>query len=211
MARNLLNEAEQYLLKHWEDARLLEESVESVRAKYVEICQRVVDAVKEQHPELDASAICLAQAWNTGEIGLGRTSWPMQDNKYPTGLWVYGLQLENLAAEDCEDPSGCIWVAKKKITGFDFAAARAALMAAAQTMLSPQELRSVSQADTFDNLLWFDAPSKKEILNALIDGDGQRFVELFVSQFDFMARFIPAVDQVLQGYVTAKSEGSRKG
>jgi hypothetical protein len=32
MAKNLLNEAEQYLLKHWEEAGLLEESMESVRA-----------------------------------------------------------------------------------------------------------------------------------------------------------------------------------
>jgi hypothetical protein len=204
MAKNLLNEAEQYLLEHWEEAALLEESMESVRAKYKEICQRVVEAVTELHPELDANVILLAQSWSTGDIALGRTSWPMTENKYPTGLWVYGLRLENLAAEDCEDPSGGIWVAKKEISGFDFAAARSALMAAAQTILSPEELRRVSPADSFDNLLWFAAPSKKEVLDALTDGDGQRFVELFVSQFDFMARFIPAVDQVLQGYVTAK-------
>jgi hypothetical protein len=67
-----------------------------------------------------------------------------------------------------------------------------------------EELKSISPADTFDNLLWFDAPSKKEILDALADGDGQRFVELLVSQFDFMARFIPALDQVLQGYAKSK-------
>src|SRR6516162_5213089 len=190
MAKNLLNEAEQYLLKHWEEAALLEESMKSVRAKYEDICQRVVEAVTEQHAELDASVICLAQAWSSGDIALGRTSWPMKDKKYPTGLWLYGLRLENLAAEDSEDPSGGIWIAKKEITGFDFAAARAEMMAAAQTMLSPEELQRVSPADTFDNLLWFDAPSKKEILDALTDGDGQRFVELLVSQFDFMARFI---------------------
>jgi hypothetical protein len=204
VAKNLLNEAEQYLLKHWEEAALLEESMESVRAKYEEICQRVVEAVTELHPELDASVICLAQSWATGDIALGRTSWPMKDNKFPTGLWVYDLRLEHLAAEDREDPSGGIWFAKKEISGFDFAAARSAMMAAAQKILSPEELRRVSPADTFDNLLWFDAPSKKEILDALTDGDGQRFVELFVSQFDFMARFIPAVDQVFHGYVTAK-------
>jgi hypothetical protein len=204
MAKNLMNEAELYVIKHWEDAQLLEESMEDVRAKYKEVCQRVVDAVAELHPELDASVICLAQSRTSGEIALGRTSWPMQEKKYPTGLWLYGLRLENLAAEYSEDPIGGIWIAKKEITGFDLAAARAAMIAAAQTILNPEEIKSISPADTYDNLLWFDAPSKKEILNALTDGDGQRLVELLVSQFDFMARFIPALDQVLQGYAKSK-------
>jgi hypothetical protein len=41
-------------------------------------------------------------------------------------------------------------------------------------------------------------PSKVELLGALSDGDGQRFVELIASQFDLMARFVPVLDKVFR-------------
>lgn len=74
-------------------------------------------------------------------------------------------------------------------------------MAAAQTILSPEELRRTSPYDPDDDedcLLSFDAPSNRELLNLLLDGDGQRFVERLVSQFDLMARFVPVLDRVFQ-------------
>jgi hypothetical protein len=37
MAKELLNEAERFLLERWGDARLLEESMEGVRTKYKEV------------------------------------------------------------------------------------------------------------------------------------------------------------------------------
>ena len=56
MPKQLWNEAEQYLIGNWAGARLLEEAMEGVRNKYKEIFQRVIEAVTQSHPELDAVA-----------------------------------------------------------------------------------------------------------------------------------------------------------
>lgn len=57
MPKELLNEAERFLLERWGEARLLEESMDGVRTKYKEAFQRIIDAVTEAHPELDASRV----------------------------------------------------------------------------------------------------------------------------------------------------------
>lgn len=43
----------------------------------------------------------------------------------------------------------------------------------------------------------FVAPTKAEQLDLLADGDGQKFVERFVSLFDVMAQFVPVLDRRL--------------
>jgi hypothetical protein len=76
MAKELLNEAERFLVERWAEARLLEEAMEGVRTKYKERFQKVIDAVTAVHPELDANAVYLTQSWTDGFIGFGRKSWP---------------------------------------------------------------------------------------------------------------------------------------
>ena len=53
MAKELMNEAERFLLERWGEARLLEETMEGIRTKYKGVFQRIIDAVKDGHPELD--------------------------------------------------------------------------------------------------------------------------------------------------------------
>src|SRR5207302_148940 len=109
---------------HWVDSRLLEESMDGVRTKYKEVFQRIVVAVTEGHPELDANAAYPTQFWGEGQMGLGRKSWPGGESKWPSGFWVDNLRLEVLAAEDSGSPCGYIWVSHKSKCDLDFAAAR---------------------------------------------------------------------------------------
>src|SRR5258708_958242 len=113
MPKELMNEAERFLVEHWGEARLLEESMEGVRTKYKEVFQRIIDAVTEGHPELNANAAYPTQFWGSGSIGFGRKSWPGGESSWPSGLWLWSLRLEVLAAEDSEPPSAPIWVPKK--------------------------------------------------------------------------------------------------
>jgi len=202
MTRNLLNEAERFLLQHWEDARLLEESMATVRTKYKELFQRVVDVVTEAHPELDVHVWYATQSWTNGAIGFGRTSWPGSDADVPSGLWIENLKLEILAAEHSEPPIATIYVAKR--FGIDMRAARAAITAEMKRILGEGERESVRAATEEWDLLEFVAPSKNALLTALADGDGQQFVDLLRSPFDLMARFIPSLDNVFQGHMQAK-------
>src|SRR5437660_6708568 len=98
MAKELLNEAEHFLVEHWEDARLLEESMEGVRTKYKEVFQRIIDAVTGLHPELDANRAAPTQFWGPGSIGFGKRSWPGGESNWPSGLWLENLRLEVLSA-----------------------------------------------------------------------------------------------------------------
>lgn len=194
MPKQLMNEAERFLLEHWGDARLLEESMEGVRTKYKEVFQQIIDAVTEDHPELDANASYPTQFWGEGSIGFGRKSWPRGESTWPAGLWLWGVRLEHLAAEEFEPPSASIWVSKK--SNLDFGAARVAVNGAAKELLTPEELKGTGSEESGEHLLWLPAPSKRQLLESLSDGDGQGFVALFVSQFDLMARFVPVLDKV---------------
>ena len=196
MPKELMNEAERFLLEQWADARLLEESMEGVRTKYKELFQRTVNAVTESHPELNANAVYPTQFWGSGCVGFGRKSWPRGESDWPPGLWLWTLRLEKLTAEDSEPPYASIWIPKK--CNLDFAAARIAVNGAAKEVLTPEELKDTESEDSGEHLLWLPVPSKRQLLGALSEGDGEKFVELFVFQFDLMARFVPVLDKVFR-------------
>jgi hypothetical protein len=196
MPKELLNEAERFLLEHWGEARLLEESMEGVRTKYREVFQRIIDAVTQAHPELDAQRSALTQFWGSGYIGFGRKSWPDGETGWPSGLWVENLRLEVLVAEDSGPPYACIWAPRK--SNLDFDAARVAMKEAAKQLLTPEELKDTIGDESDEVLLNLPAPSKRQLLDALSDGDGQKFVNLFVSHFDMAARFVPVLDKVFR-------------
>src|SRR6185312_7930680 len=109
MPKEFLNEAERFLVEHWTEARLLEESMDGVRKKYKEIFDRIIEAVAEAHPELDAHHSRPTQFWCDGYIGFGRKSWPSDKYGNPSGFWIHCVRLEVLAAEDSETPYACIW------------------------------------------------------------------------------------------------------
>jgi hypothetical protein len=204
MPKQMLNEAERFLLQHWGEARLLEESMETVRTKYKEVFDRIVEAVTEAHPELDAHAEYPTQFWGPGSIGFGRKSWPGGESRWPSGFWLDNVRLEKLSAEESEEPLGSIWFSNKSKSNLDFDAARVAVNNAAKEVLTADEQKKTETADSDDVLLYLPGPSKAELLQALSDGDDQAFVEIFVSQFDMMARFVPVLDSVFRDFVQKK-------
>jgi hypothetical protein len=207
MAKQLINEAERYLLEHWADAVLLEDSMEGVRKKYKEIFERVVEAVTEKHPEFDLSIAFVTQRWTSGEAGFGKSSWP--NRKYPSAVWpsglyMSGIRLENLATDDSESVSAYVWLADT--SGFDGDSARKAAWVEAQKRMPPEALKSARTTEYTDCLLEFDAPSKSELLEKLLKDDGQEFVDCLVAQFDLMARFVPVLDEIFQKFSAAEPE-----
>jgi len=202
MAKALLNEAERFLLQNWTDARLLEEAMEVVRGKYTEVCERVVEAVAKEHPELDAYRIAVTQFWGVGYLGMGRKTWPGGESTWPSGFWVNNIRLEILSDENAEPPYVYIEFSGKSKESLDFDKARIAVQKAAEKFLAPEELKSIAEATEKGVLIWLPAPSKNKLLGALLDGDGEAFVKLLVSQFDTMTRFVPVLDKVFRECLT---------
>jgi hypothetical protein len=201
MAKQLLNEAERFLLTKWNDAYLLEEAMEEVRKKYKGLFEEILDAVGESHPELDARRYFVTQFWTDGCLGFGRSSWPAGDSNWPSGLWMNGLRLEELASEETDPPNATIWLSTKAKIALDSDKARRVLDQQAKRLLTREELKGVFSAEEKGILLWLPAPSKRQLLDALADGDGEAFVNLFVSQFDMMAKFIPVLDKVFREFL----------
>lgn len=202
MSKQLLNEAERFLLDRWEEARILEGSMNDVRTKYKELYQRIIVAVTERHPELDENAVYLTQSWTPGELGFSRSSWPhsARGAKAPAGIWLTNLKLDSLTAEETDPPFGNIWVPPDCTLDFD--AARIEVSQAAKELLSPKELEETVWAESGDNcLIYLPAPTKRALLDALPLSDGQGFVDTIVSQFDMMARFIPVLDLAFGKYL----------
>jgi hypothetical protein len=202
MPKELLNEAERFLVERWGEARLLEESMVSVRTKYKELFERIIGAVTEAHPELDANAVYPTQFWGSGYIGFGRRSWPAGETQWLSGLWLENVRLEVLAAEDSESPYSYIWFSNKSNSNLDLDTARNAVIAAAKDLLNAEELKTTEGADSHGVLLYLGTLPKSELMRAFCDGDGEGFVKLFVSQFDLMARFRPVLDKVFRECLT---------
>lgn len=195
MPKESLNEAERLLVQRWADARLLEESMESVRRKYKALFQQIADTVAEKL-KLDVNRICLTQSWTDGQFGLGRSSWPIDRWGNPAGFLLGSLKLEVLTAEDSELPWACLWIPKE--AKVDFAAARAAVLKVAKRLFPPAEV----EAGTDDVLLSLPALSKAELLAAFKDKGDQPFVKLFMDWLDRMAGFVPVLDKVFRECVT---------
>jgi hypothetical protein len=195
MAKELLNEAERFLVERWGEALLLEQSMKRVRAKYAELFERIIESVTEDHRELNLSGFWLTQSWTSGEIAFGRKSWPNKANKYPCGFWVNELRFDQLAVEESDPPEAYLWILKE--VALDYDTARAIVEKAAKDLLNREELKGTEPAQSDDRaLFYFTAPSKSELLRLFCDGDGEGFVEMFVSLFDVMARFVPVLDKV---------------
>jgi hypothetical protein len=112
------------------------------------------------------------------------------------------LRLEELTAEDSDCPAAYIWFSNKSKSDLNCEAARVALDIAAKDLLSVEELKGTKSANTDDVLLYLPSPSKGALLRALAEGDGKGFVDLFISQFDLMARFVPVLDKVFSECLT---------
>jgi hypothetical protein len=201
MSKQTLNEAELLLLKNWDEAHLLERSMERVREKYNALFEQVAEAVKQAHPELDSHKIYVTQFWGKGAVGFGRKSWPDGDTYNMPGLWLDHLRLEMLTGEDEPPPVASIWIPPKafKKVGTDAASARQQLLAAAQQLLAKDEYERHVRADSGGkSVLYFTTLSKKEVLDLFVADEGAGLVEALVAQFDLLARFVAPLDTILK-------------
>ncbi len=197
MPTALMNEAERFLLQNWSEAHRMEKTMEGVRSKYKELFDRVVEAVTESHPDLDQNRYYVTQFWGDGSVGFSRITWPGND-MHPAGLWIWNLRLEVLADDTQEAPRPSIWIGPKvaKSVGVDVEEARSRLLTAAVNLLAPDERDQVTDENLGESLLAFKGPSKRELLEALVQGDGDDFVRRLVEQVDLMSRFVPVLDEV---------------
>ncbi|MGO9111294.1 MAG: hypothetical protein ACLP9L_18870 [Thermoguttaceae bacterium] len=193
------SEPELCLLRKWEDARLLEEGMKTVRAKYKEMFETVLEDVQDKYPELDRTEIHLA---NDGyNVGIGKdAAWPTKPNWWTSGFWLSGIRMENLTSEDEEAP--CKVVLLNKPQGVeDLEWAKDRLCEAAERILTKDELPHL-ESDSSGGVASIFVPlgeSRERLLELLLADEARGFVGCMVAHFESMMAFIPVLDEIYKG------------
>jgi hypothetical protein len=194
------NEAERYLLHQWSDARLLEESMGALRVKYAGILSKALEGFQKNHKELDAPVDKYAKTY--GSIGIGRQSWLFK--QWPSGFWIDDVRLENLTSQEEVGPSKSVVIYDERV---ELQKAEEALRSSAKQMLSKVEFDRLefetTQAKAY---FWCNLEqSREELLKLLMEKDGQGFVDCMIGHLEWMARWVPILDEIL-----SQVKGSRK-
>jgi hypothetical protein len=197
MKKKWLNEPESYLLRNWSSACLLEKSMATVREKYDEIFDKVLDAIQQEHPELSRRVQQATSSYG-GSVGIARQTWPDRSSAWPSGLWLDNISLERLASEDEERPSASVWIKPRRELWVDFKEAERRLSKAAAKVLSGQEAKLTSvKADRNEAYLWYPLPTpRQELLGLLQADDPSGFIDCMVEHFEKLTRFTPVVDEI---------------
>ena len=103
------NEPELCLMRQWNDARLLEGSMQSVREKYAAVFEKVLDEIQQTFQAFDSRQSLFPRG--DGRAGVGKKTWPSKSGYYISGFWLGGLLLENLASEtEDRPPHSFAWI-----------------------------------------------------------------------------------------------------
>lgn len=208
MPTNVFNEAEAYLLQNWEQSCNVEKSMKEIRAKYVAICDKLIEAFKDTHEELDWSE---NNAKSLGSISIGREKWQTNDNYASIG--VECIKLESLSNSKSEHPFIGIYLGESKKPAMNAEQIRR-LCSKARTILTIDQLAQCGEEEPCDDYsdcgyayqIWYYLPDKADLLNMLLDGDGQRFVDCLMEHFEVFAKFIPVLDEVFSKSTGDKAE-----
>jgi hypothetical protein len=200
MPKSWFNEPELYLLKKWTDAQLLEESMKAVRKKYAELFEKILEQVQESHEELDCPGI---QPTGDGglNLGLGKSTWPSKWPKWPSGLWLGPLRIEDLVAEDGETPGGSIWLYPPSEVALDISEAARKFQEAAPSILTKEELDRTDLEEPeegYAHVNYSFPQSRQEVLDLLLKDDATDFIQCMVGHFETLANFIPVIDDIFQ-------------
>ncbi|MBM4072381.1 MAG: hypothetical protein FJ271_26155 [Planctomycetes bacterium] len=134
-----------------------------------------------------------AKAARFGELGIGKDSWPKNNNDWPTGFYVGNLRLENLTDFQSEAPYKCICVAQVK----DSKEAEGRLKKAATRILGGDEYQQL-EFERKENQVscwrWLEE-SRQDLRKLLVEDDSPGFIECLARHFDWMIRFTGVIDE----------------
>ena len=189
------SEPDLFLLRRWTDARLLEDSMKSVRHKYEAILEKVLDKVREKHPEFDSRDVRIA---NDGvNVGIGRKSWRSKPNYFISGFWIGEIRIDDLTSEDEDAPDKTIWI-NHPVDPVNIELATERLREAAAKILSTEERRDMDTGwgKGIAGITYPIQKSRAELRELLINDESRGFVSYMVAEFESMTKFMAVVDEI---------------
>jgi len=203
MTKNRFSEPEQFLIEKWADVELLRQSLESIGAKYKEICTEVCDVVQKKYPKLDYPSIHPDFDDGRGSLGLGRRKWPSMYDGWTNGFYLSDIGLVNLTSEEEAHPSAAIWLKPPSSLGFNLTEAGVRVRREAKALMTPEQFAACKEDDKW-TCFWYPLPeSKQRLLEMLLKERAKEFVDCLASHFEDLAKFTPVLDDLFQ---TAKKQ-----
>jgi hypothetical protein len=198
MSNQRFNEPELYLLSKWSNARLLEESMNTARKKYSTIFDQVLDELREGNEEL--LPVNRSIVGSLGGVCLTKKNWKSVYERWPSGLWIDGTRLENLASEDGDPPSASVWVNPPTEIELNFKEVAYKLREEAKRVLSKEELARVKVEDgKWEATIYYHLPEPRQTLLEMLHTDEARgFMECMGGHFEVLSRFVPILDEIFQ-------------
>lgn len=197
MRKKRFSEPEEFLLNNWSNARLLEQSMEKISEAYDQVFGEVLDAVHEQHEELDCHAPHATDDYR--EVGIGKQTWPRRWPNWPSGLYISNIALENLVVEDEDVPKAGVWVDLRAEGQEATQPAELKLREGAKKILGARETKGFSIELKPKRTVGLTYPlpeTRRELFDLLLKDNGEGFIELMVEHFEALVGFIPVLDDI---------------
>ncbi len=196
-----LHKQDQWLIKRWAKACQLEESMNSARQRYAALFTEAHKHVKKSHPALDSLNLHLEPRnvqGSGGQVAFSKTTWPTPWPTWPTGIYIWGITLDELTAESLPVPQACIWLASAKKADKRIDVLRRRLAAKAPHIFKSRRIQW-NQEDEDDNriCLWYALPEGRDGLLQMLSNNEQSFVNCIAKHVGLLAAFMPVMDGVL--------------
>jgi hypothetical protein len=192
-----LNEADRYLLEHWEQSLEFEQGMNDVRTKYDQVFQAVIDELKEKEWWKEGAFRSYASQLY-GCIGFGKKVWLSTDHKWEwPSLWLDDLDLEYILVDTETTPCVYVWLGGSKNQGPSPEVFKEKLLKAAAPQIGklPPRLQKYESGKTI--LCWPLSGEKAALKQMLLKGETEALIEALVNELDRLAPFIQPIDSVL--------------
>jgi len=203
MPKQIFNEVEMYLLENWTDARLVEQSLNTMREKYKVVLGKVLAGVRKKHQELDHQGMSLNIDEDDDDqrdiitIGVSKKEWSSMERNQPTGLWLSGIAFGPLIMEREISPNANVFIYPRKESKLDLAEVMGELEDAARRILRDVQFRREPEPGIA--CIQYSLPeTQKKLLELLLKDESRPFINCLVSHFDTLAEFIPVIDKIFQ-------------
>jgi hypothetical protein len=190
------SEAEVFLLQNWANARVLESSMEAIRAKYKGLVDEALEVVTKNHRELDCSKRLLNATF--GIFCVGKAKWPKARYDWPSGFYLEDLRLENLTSPEENRPYKNVWVYDCDQDGVEKRLRKAAEGIVGEEESRRWEFESVAKVGWAGAGLWTWLEPREDLLKLLLQNESRGFTDSLVAHFEQMAKFTSAVDEILK-------------
>lgn len=199
----ILRKQDQWLIKRWAKARQLEDSMESARQRYAELFTEIHKQVRKTHSALTRMYLHTQPRdidnWG-GQVGFAKAHWPGRYEEWPTGIYIWGISLDELTSDTAPAPTACIWLRlnSERTEEARQAVLRRRLAAKAGHVFKNRRLNWTTEDEDDDNTcLWYPLPEGSEGLLKLLGTDERTFVDCIAKHVNLLAAFVPALDAVL--------------